>query len=189
LERQTLTVSTATGPVRLQLSSSTAVATVDAADRAQITEHSYLGIGSEMQPDGSFRAVEITVFPEAMRGIAEGNHAWNHPEIQGGGRMTNGTAGSLKMTNGTASGSRMTNGTVTSQQGSSSVTLAYKDGDSSGTQAITVPADVPVVSVAPGQQTDLATGSHVVVFATRDANGALSAASVLVGKNGLVPPQ
>jgi hypothetical protein len=36
---------------------------------------SYLGIDSEAQPDGSLRAVEITVFPEAMRGTRR----WRSP--------------------------------------------------------------------------------------------------------------
>jgi len=208
LSGQTLTVATATGPVSVQLSSATPVAQVVAANRSQITDSSFLGIGSEKQPDGSLRAVEITVFPESMRGTGEGNYAWNHPAIQGEGRMTNGTAGSMRMTNGTAgsmnmtngsvdsmkmtngsvSSSRMTNGTV-AQAGSGSITLSYKDSTSKGTQAITIPPDVPIVSLAPGMQTDLTPGAHVIVFATKDPSGGLSAARVLVGKDGLVPPQ
>jgi hypothetical protein len=188
LSGQTLTISTSTGPVSVQLSAATPVVRVVAADRSQITDSSYLGIGSQKQPDGSLRAVEITVFPEAMRGAGEGNYAWNHPDIQGGGRMTNGTAGSLKMTNGTVADSRMTNGTVT-QAGGASVTLSYKDGGSTGTQAISIPSDVPIVRLEPGQQTDLTPGAHVLVFATSSASGASSATRVLVGTNGLVPPQ
>ena len=188
LSGQTLTLSTSTGPVSVQLSAATPVVRVVAADRSQITDSSYLGIGSEKQPDGSLRAVEITVFPEAMRGAGEGNRDWNHPDLQGGGRMTNGTAGSLKMTNGTVADSRMTNGTVT-QAGSESVTLSYKDGGSTGTQAISIPADVPIVRLEPGQQTDLTPGAHVLVFATNSAGAATSATRVLVGTNGLVPPQ
>jgi hypothetical protein len=187
LSGQTLTISTPTGPVSVRLSAATAVARVVAADRSQITDSSYLGIGSQKQPDGSLRAVEITVFPEAMRGVGEGNYGWNHPDIQGGGRMTNGTASSLKMTNGTVAGSRMTNGTVT-QAGSGSITLSYRDSGSTGTQAISIPSDVPIVRLEPGQQTDLTPGAHALVFATRSA-GASSATRVLVGTNGLVPPQ
>jgi hypothetical protein len=188
LSGQTLTISTPTGAVSVQLSAATPVVRVVAADRSQITDSSFLGIGSQQQPDGSLRAVEITVFPEAMRGVGEGNYAWNHPDIQGGGRMTNGTAGSLKMTNGTVAGARMTNGTVT-QAGSASVTLSYRDSGSTGTQAISIPSDVPIVRLEPGQQTDLAVGAHVLVFATGSAGAAPSAARVLVGTNGLVPPQ
>jgi hypothetical protein len=188
LSGQTLTISTSTGAVNVQLSAATPVARVIAADRSQITDSSYLGIGSRKQPDGSLRAVEITVFPEAMRGAGEGNRDWNHPDIEDGGRMTNGTAGSLKMTNGTVAGSRMTNGTVM-QAGSASVTLSYKDGTSTGTQVISIPTDVPIVRLEPGQQTDLTPGGHVLVFATSNASGARSATRVLVGTNGLVPPQ
>jgi hypothetical protein len=198
LSGPSLTVSTSAGPVSVQLASATPIVQVVAADRSQITDNSFLGIGSEKQPDGSLRAVEITVFPESMRGTGEGNYAWNHPAIQGGGQMTNGAAGSMKMTNGSVgsmkmtngsvSASRMTNGAVT-QAGSGSITLSYKDSAGKGTQAITIPSDVPIVSLAPGMQTDLTPGAHVVVFATKDAGGALSVARVLVGKDGLVPPQ
>ena len=185
---QSLTVSTENGSVSVPMSSATSVVRVVAADRSQITDSSFLGIGSEKQPDGSLRAVEITVFPESMRGSGEGNYAWNHPDVRGGGQMTNGSAGSMRMTNGSVSNSRMTNGTVT-EAGNGSITLSYKDSTSQGTQAITIPPDVPIVGLEPGQQTDLTPGAHVVVFATRAAGGALSAARVLVGKNGLVPPQ
>jgi hypothetical protein len=188
LSGQSLTISTSTGPVSVQLSAATSVVRVAAADRSQITDSSYLGIGSQQQPDGSLRAVEITVFPEAMRGVGEGNYEWNHPGVQGGGRMTNGTAGSLKMTNGTVAGSRMTNGTVT-QAGGASITLSYRDSGSTGTQAISIPSDVPIVRLEPGQQTDLTPGAHVLVFAASSAGAGPSATRVLVGTNGLVPPQ
>jgi hypothetical protein len=94
----------------------------------------------------------------------------------------------MRMTNGTVSGSRMTNGTVTQQAGGS-ITLSYKDSGSTGSQAITIPPDVPIVRLAPGQQADLKPGAHVIAFATKDASGATSVARVLVGKDGLVPPQ
>ena len=100
--------------------------------------------------------------------------------------MTNGTAS--KMTNGTVSNSKMTNGTVTAQDGGSSLTLQYKDGASGGSQAITIPPGIPVVALEPGQSSDLQPGVHVFVVATRDSAGVLTAARVLAGKNGVVPP-
>jgi|1185.fasta_scaffold101010_2 hypothetical protein len=184
-----LVVSTANGPVRVDLPAKTPMAAVVPSDRSHITDGSFLGIGSATQPDGSQRAVEITVFPEALRGTGEGSYPWNHPGASDGSKMTNGTAGSLKMTNGTVASSRMTNGTVASQQGSSSLTLSYKSGTSGGSQTITIPPDVPIVSLETAQPGDLQPGAHVIVFATRGSTGALTAARVLVGKNGLVPPQ
>jgi hypothetical protein len=102
-------VATSTGTVRVRLAPSTPVATLVQSDRAQITDGSFLGITSVTEPDGSQRAVEVHVFPEAMRGTGEGSYGWDWPGAQGGSKMTNGTAS--KMTNGTVSRSKMTNGT------------------------------------------------------------------------------
>jgi hypothetical protein len=186
LEGQVLTVATSDGSVRVQLTPSTAIATVVQSDRAHLTDGSFLGITSVAEPDGSRRAVEVHVFPEAMRGTGEGNYGWDWPGASGNSKMTNGTAS--KMTNGTVSNSKMTNGTVTAQDGGSSLTLQYKDGASGGSQAITIPPGIPVVALEPGQSSDLQPGVRVFVVARRDSAGVLTAARVLVGKNGVAPP-
>jgi hypothetical protein len=207
LNGQVLTVTTPGGPVRVQLAPSTPVATVVPSDRAHITDGSFLGIGSVTEPDGSLRAAEITVFPESKRGTGEGSYPWSGPAVSGGGNMTNGTASSMNMTNGTASASTMTNGTASAstmtngtasstmtngtasaKAGGSSLTLTYKDGASRGAQTIAIPPGIPVVALEPGAQADLRPGVHVLVLASRGAGGALTAARVLAGKNGLVPP-
>src|SRR4051812_49300500 len=194
-----LVVMTVNGPVRLALADTTGVAAVIASDRQHITNGSFLGIGSATQPDGSQRAVEITVFPEALRGTGEGSYPWNHPDGSSDRKMTNGTAGSLKMTNGSVAASRMTNGSVApsrmtngavaSHGGSSSIPLTYNADGSQSSQTITIPPDVPIVTLEAAHVGDLQAGAHVIVFAVRDSTGALSAARVLFGKNGLVPPQ
>jgi hypothetical protein len=198
LAGQDLVVVTSSGPVHVQLSPSVAIAGVVASDRAHISEGSFLGIGSVAEPDGSQRAIEVTVFPEAMRGTGEGSYPWGRPDVAGGGNMTNGTVGASKMTNGTVSAStmtngtvassRMTNGTVASRTGSAALTLTYKSGTSQGSQTIAIPEGVPIVALEIGQRTDLRPGVHVLVLANRDAGGALTADRVLAGKNGLVPP-
>jgi hypothetical protein len=214
LKGQVLTVATSTGAVRVQLAPSTPVANVVKTDRAHIADGSFLGIGSVTGPDGSQRAAEVTVFPESMRGTGEGSYPWNHPAVSGGGTMTNGTASASTMTNGTVSrsastmtngtvsksASTMTNGTVSASRATndsigspagaaSALTLTYKDGSSRGSQTITIPPDVPIVALEPGTPKDLKAGVHVLVFASRSPDGALTAARVLAGKNGLVPPQ
>ena len=198
LDGQVLTVATSDGSVRVQLAPSTAIATVVQSDRAHLTNGSFLGITSVAEPDGSRRAVEVHVFPEAMRGTGEGNYGWDWPGASGNSKMTNGTASKMtngtvsnsKMTNGTvtASNSKMTNGTVTAQDGGSSLTLQYKDGASGGSQAITIPPGIPVVALEPGQSSDLQPGVRVFVVATRDSAGVLTAVRVLAGKNGVAPP-
>ena len=186
LDDQVLTVATSDGSVRVQLTPSTAIATVVQSDRAHLTDGSFLGVTSVAEPDGSRRAVEVHVFPEAMRGTGEGNYGWDWPGASGNSKMTNGTAS--KMTNGTVSNLKMTNGTVTAQDGGSSLTLQYKDGASGGSQAITIPPGIPVVALEPGQSSDLQPGVRVFVVATRDSAGVLTAVRVLAGKNGVVPP-
>jgi hypothetical protein len=185
LDGQVLTVATSTGSVRVQLAQPTQVATVGQSDRSHITDGSFLGITSVTQPDGSQRAVEVHVFPEAMRGTGEGSYSWDLPGA-GGSKMTNGTAS--KMTNGTVSASKMTNGTVTAQKDRSSLTLQYKDGTSGGSQTITIPPDTPVVALEPGQERDLQPGVHVFVVAHRTPDGQLAADRILAGKDGIVPP-
>ena len=179
LDGQVLTVATSTGSVRVELAASTHVATVVQSDRAQLTDGSFLGITSVTQPDGSERAVEVHVFPEAMRGTGEGSYEWDLPGVDGGGS---------RMTNGTAASSKMTNGTVSAQENGSSLTLQYKDGTSGGSQTITIPPGIPVVAIEPGQSTDLQPGAHVFVVAHRTSEGMLTADRVLAGRNGVVPP-
>ena len=196
LDGQVLTVATSDGSVRVQLAPSTAIATVVQSDRAHLTDGSFLGITSVAEPDGSQRAVEVHVFPEAMRGTGEGNYGWDWPGASGNSKMTNGTASKMtngtvsnsKMTNGTVSNSKMMNGTVTARDGGSSLTLQYKDGTSEGSQAITIPPGIPVVALEPGQSSDLPPGVRVFVVATRDSAGVLTAVRVLAGKNGVAPP-
>jgi hypothetical protein len=187
VDGQVLSVGTSDGSVQVRLAPSTAIATVVQSDRAHLTDGSFLGITSVVAPDGSRRAVEVHVFPEAMRGTGEGNRGWDWPGASGNSKMTNGTASS--MTNGTVSSSKMTNGTVTAQDGGSSLTLQYKDGASGGSQTITIPPGIPVVAIEPGQSSDLQPGTHIFVVATtRDSAGVLTADRVLAGKNGVVPP-
>jgi hypothetical protein len=51
-----------------------------------------------------------------------------------------------------------------------------------------VPADVPVVTFEPGDPSELKAGARVIVFATKAADGSLSADRVNVSKDGLTPP-
>jgi hypothetical protein len=53
---------------------------------------------------------------------------------------------------------------------------------------VIVPEDVPIVSIEPGTRMLLVPGAHVIVFANKSADGALTAMSVNVGENGLTPP-
>ncbi len=130
---------------------------------------SYIGTAAVKQPDGTLRALEVHVFPEAMRGTGDGHRPY---DLGPNSSMTNGTVEHA--------------GAVTSVSGAQGRTLSVKYQD--GEQRIVVPPEVPIVTFAPGRRDALQAGAHVVLFVRPDAQGVLVAQRVLVGKDGLVPP-
>lgn len=193
-----LTISSVSGPVRVQFPAKTPVVSVVPSDRSHVKEGAFLGIASVPGKGGVEQAREVVVFPEAARGTGEGSYDWDLPSAAGTSkmtngkavrsRMTNGTAAPSRMTNGTVARSRMTNGTVKNTLGGSNLILEFKNGSGNGTQALTLPEGIPFVTFEPGQMSQLAQGAHVVVFGHRASGKAVTADRVLVGKNGLVPP-
>ncbi len=199
LQGKVLTLSTLNGPVRVQLPAKPLVVGVVPSDRAHIKDGAFLGIASVPGANGAQRAREVVVFPETARGSGEGSYAWDlpggaagHSKMTNGtamhSQMTNGTATHSQMTNGTASRSKMTNGTAHKLGTSNTLTLQYKSGTGTGSQTITLPANIPIVTFAPGQVSLLTPGAHVFIIGHRQSGGITAADRVLVGKNGLVPP-
>ena len=127
---------------------------------------SYIGTAAVKQPDGTLRALEVHVFPEAMRGTGDGHRPY---DMGPNSSMTNGTVEQA--------------GAVTGAQGRT-LSVKYKDGE----QRIVVPPQVPIVTFTPGRRDELKAGAHVVMFVRADAQGTLIAQRVLVGKDGMVPP-
>lgn len=50
------------------------------------------------------------------------------------------------------------------------------------------PNGTPIVTLAPATPGDVKPGTAVFALSQKDANGALSAGQLVVGKNGVVPP-
>ena len=137
---------------------------------ADIKPGSYIGTAAMPQPDGSQRALEVVVFPEAARGASEGHFPWDlMPEST----MTNATvAGVAQAPSDVAGGKRLV--------------LKYKDGE----KVVIVPQDVPVVSFKPGAADEkvlLVPGAKVLVSAQMK-DGKPTALRVNVGRNGFAPP-
>jgi hypothetical protein len=139
----------------------TAVAKIDI-DR--IVPGTYVGAASMPQPDGTQKALEVLLFPEARRGSGEGHYPW---DLQPGSMMTNATVADIVVVD---KNHRMT--------------LKYKDGE----KVVVVPPDAPLVTFEPGDRAMLKPGAHIIVTATKQPDGTLTAAGVAVGKDGLVPP-
>jgi hypothetical protein len=178
-----LTVSTATGDVHVRIAPPLNVYTQTASDLAHVTPTAFVGVTSVAAPNGSQRATEIHVFPEALRGTGEGSRLMT--PASGGtsaSTMTNGTVSGSRMTNGSVSASRMTNGTVDAKGGASSITVSYQG----GTQTIAIPAGVTVTAITPTQQ-KLARGANVIVLAKKRPDGGLSASTVMLSAPAAAP--
>lgn len=135
------------------------------ASMADIKPGSFVGVTGMPQPDGSQKAVEVHIFPEAMRGTGEGHRPW---DLQPQSTMTNATVQNM----------------VTSVQGGS-FDMQYPG----GTKKITVGPDVPVVTYVPGDRSELKPGTKIfIAAATKLPDGTLQAPRVSFGKDGLAPP-
>jgi len=130
----------------------------------RIVPGAFVGAASMPQPDGTQRAIEVLLFPEARRGSGEGHYPW---DLQPGSMMTNATVAEV----------------VAIEQGRR-MTLKYKEGE----KTVIVPPEAPIVTFEPGERAMLVSGAHILVTATRQPDGTLTVAGVAVGKDGLVPP-
>jgi len=152
------------GEIRLKLKENAMVVALIKASLADIKQGSYVGVSGMPQPDGSQKALEVHIFPEAMRGVGDGHRGW---DLQASSTMTN---GNVEQTVASASGQELT--------------LKYKDGE----KKIVVPIDIPIVSYVPGDRSELAPGASIfVAAAVKQPDGTLEAPRVNVGR-GVAPP-
>jgi hypothetical protein len=150
--------------VTVTLKDKFAVLAVVKSSMADIKQDTFIGTATVAQPDGSLRSVEVVVFPDAMRGFAEGHYPWD-----------------------LGASSMMTNATVATKVAAvdgETVTVTYKGGE----KKITIPANVPVVALVPADKSDIKPGAHVFVPTDKQADGTLLSGAVLFGKDGVVPP-
>jgi len=137
-----------------------------------IKPNSYVGSTAMPQPDGSWKAVEIHIFPEEMRGTGEGDRPYDYKPRS---TMTNGTVNNV--------GKDKVNGTVAGE-GGSRLTLNYKD----GSKNIDVTPETVIVTYVPGSREELKAGARIYIpAATRQSDGTLTTARVNVGR-GVAPP-
>ncbi|WP_256750796.1 hypothetical protein [Mesorhizobium sp. Mes31] len=160
-----LTVKTRQGDTdAIKLDAGWKISGVASASVKDIKHGDFLGVASVSKADGGSGALEVVVFPAALKGTGEGDRPW---DLQPNSRMTNGTVADVTDINGRA------------------VTLTYDNGQ---TKKISIPDNTPVVTFAAATPTDLKPGATVFVVAQRDGDGTLSAGRVVVGNNGVVPP-
>jgi hypothetical protein len=166
VDGQTLDVKGRDGtPLKVKLADDVKVLALDRKSMDDVKQGVFVGITAMPQPDGTQKAVEIHIFPEALRGMGEGHRPWD--------LMPNST---------------MTNANIETAVASSDgkeLVLKYKDGE----KKFTVPANVEVVMFAPAAVADLKPGEKIFVVAgKKQADGTVLAPSIVVGRNGVSPP-
>jgi hypothetical protein len=169
-----LVIKADTGSVTVKVTQPLQVYDREPGQLADVKANSFIGVTTVKQPDGSERATEIHIFPEALRGLGEGSRMMTQSTGGSGSRMTNGAVAGSRMTNGTASPTRMSNGKVASVNGSA-LDVQY----SGGSQHVTVPPNTPVTEIKSTSKT-LAAGDQVVILAKRGGDGSLSANGALL---------
>src|SRR5580658_9212333 len=151
--------------VKVKVADNAVVRTVVKKSLADIKAGEFVGITAMPQPDGTQKAVEIHIFPEALRGTGEGHRPWD-----------------------LVPNSTMTNANIDSEveiADGQKLVLKYKDGE----KTFIVPANVIVVTYAPAAMTDLKTGEKVfVAAAAKQPDGSLTAPNITVSRDGVNPP-
>jgi hypothetical protein len=166
VDGNTLTVKSREGAtVNVVLKDGATVTGVAKAQLADIKQNSFVGITAMPQPDGTQKAIEVHIFPEAMRGRGEGHRPW---DLAPNSTMTNANVEQL----------------VTAVDGPM-LTMKYKDGE----KKISVPNNAVIVQFVPGDKSDLKPGAKIfVVGGTKLPNGDIETPGINVGKDGVTPP-
>src|SRR5256884_6803652 len=150
---------------KVRLTDNAAVRGIVKAPLSDIKDNSFIGVTGMPQSDGSQKAVEIHIFPEAMRGTGEGHRPW---DLMPSSTMTNATV------------AQMVKGVSGDE-----ITLKYKDGE----KKIHVTPETAIVTYVPGDKSELKPGAKIfIAAANKKEDDTLEAGAVSVGRDGLTPP-
>lgn len=165
LDGKTLSVKTREGTdAKIMLKDDWKVSSVAKASVDDIKPGDFVGIASLPTADGGDGALEVLIFPAAMKGTGEGSYAW---DLKPNSSMTNATvADAVKSVDGRT------------------VTVTYKGKE----KKIAIPDGTPVVTFAPATVFDIKAGATVFIPSEKAADGTMSSGRVVVGTNGIVPP-
>jgi hypothetical protein len=158
--------------VKVKMTDDVKVVAMVKASLADIKPGSFVGSTAMPDEDGHWKAVEVHIFPEAMRGTGEGDRPFDYRPKS---TMTNGTVGNVSTGSGGA--------TVEKNEGMT-LTLKFKEGE----KKIDVVPGTVIYTYAPGSKDELKSGAVIFITgATRQADGSLMTERVNVGR-GVAPP-
>jgi hypothetical protein len=165
IEGTNLTVKTNSGrSVTIKLADNYAVIGIAKASVADVASGKFIGTTTLGERDGALVALEVHIFPEAMRGTGEGHYDW---DLRPASKMTNANVAN-----------------VTSMGKDRVLTVQYKGGE----KKVLVPESAVIVSFTPTERSVLKPGAKVFAVTQRQPDGSLTAARVNVGLHGQVPP-
>jgi hypothetical protein len=151
------------GVVPLAVTEQTGINGLEAKTVADIGDNTFIGATAVKDSAGRWKATEIHIFPESMRGAGEGHYAWDLPESS--------------MTNGAVTGN-------TSGTGGRTLRVKYKDGETD----VDVTAKTVIVALTAGDRALLKPGATVFALAIPAEGGAANAIAIIAETNGVKPP-
>src|SRR5580693_6283965 len=166
VDGKTMSIKTREGTdVKVNMTDDITVIGIAKASLSDIKESSYIGVSGMPQPDGSQKALAIHIFPEAMRGAAEGFRAW---DLRPNSTMTNATVAQ----------------TVAGVDGQV-IDVKYKDGE----KKVVVTPDTAIVAFVTGEKSEIKPGAKIIIFgAMKKDDGSLETNRIGVGRDGIAPP-
>ncbi|MDR6636154.1 Cu/Ag efflux protein CusF [Phyllobacterium sp. 1468] len=153
------------GDMAITLSDDCLVNSVAMASINDIKPGDFVGISNVPKSEGMSSALEVVIFPAALKGTGEGDRPW---DLKPNSSMTNATVAN----------------TVKGVDGRT-VTVTYQGG---GQKRIDIPDKTPIVTLSLATMDDLKSGATVFVPAEHGSDGTWTTHRVVFGTNGVVPP-
>jgi hypothetical protein len=150
--------------IKLHMTSDMKIVGITKISLADIKVGSFVGATTVPGPDGSQNAVEVHVFPEAMRGTGEGSRPY---DLRPNSTMTNATVAE----------------SVAANDGKT-LLVKYKDGE----KKVVVSPETPVVTYVAADKSDLKEGAKIIAFVKKLPDGSFETDRIGVGRDGLTPP-
>ena len=151
--------------VKLHMTGDIRIVGITRISLADIRVGSFIGTTTVPGADGTPSAVEVHVFPEAMRGTGEGSRPY---DLKPNSTMTNATVAE----------------SVVGNDGRT-LLVKYKDGE----KKVVVPPETPIVTFVASDKSEVKPGAKIIIFgAVKKDDGTLEANRVNVGRDGITPP-
>jgi hypothetical protein len=165
LDGKNLTVKSRDGQtLTIALADNVSVITLVQKTVADIKAGDYVASTGIKGTDGKIHAIEVRIFPEASRGVGDGQYPW---DLKPDSIMTNATVGKVD---------QAPTGPV--------LHVTFKGGESE----YIIDPGVPVLANGPGDVSLLKPGIAVFVIAQKSADGKLTTARLYAEKDGIKPP-